>query len=553
MSAVDRHTRAVREHPGDHACPGERLGALLNDLRFAIDQARRTGATEDFRHARILSDELTRGARSARHRGMVDAASELQRQLEQASPPWTSTACLLDHLGNLIGGEVRGENGTMVAFDPSLLPIMTAAGQRSDAIPRVMIVDPNAIAQQRAAAHCGSRLAHLSGVATVDEALDSGDAVDVILLDVAAAAPDDLPRVVAALRDMCPSQRVAVAITSPVDDLQTRVGAARAGAEMFLVKPLGRQALRDAIHQLWQRTQAPRGRVLVLDDDPDFVDMATMMLDEAGYATIGLTDSEPLLESLRRLRPDAVLVDFGMPRYGGIELTAMLRGSREFANTPVLFVSGHRDPRAIRAAFAAGADDYLTKPLSSSDLTLRLDARIERSRQLRVAAERDSLSGLLVRGPFVAALENRLASALRDGTRLTFCLIDLDQFKRVNDVHGHLVGDEVLAAFGELLSQFRAEDLKCRWGGEEFAIAFPNDQPIAVVHALIERLLEQFRAMTFRDRRGDTFSVSFSAGIAQFTPDHVDMEELIQNADRRLYQAKAQGRAAVVSVDPTED
>ncbi|HUH05922.1 MAG TPA: diguanylate cyclase [Kofleriaceae bacterium] len=549
MNAADRHTRVLNQHPEEPPRSPEQLGVLLDEIRTAIELARATVRIEHIRHARILSDELTRGARSVGRRGIVDAALDLQRELEDAPPPWTSVAPLIDHLKILVDAEVCGEHGTVGAIDSALAAHMTNAGPQNEAIPRVMIVDPSNIAQQRASSHCGSRLAHLSRASTVAEALQSGQMLDVILLDVEASAPEGLPRAVAALRDMCPSQRVAVAITSPVDDLPTRVAAARAGAEMFLVKPLGRQALRDAIHQLWQRARAPRGRVLVLDDDPDFVEMATMMLDNAGYATVGLTDSEPLLESLRRLRPDAVLVDFGMPRYGGIELTAMLRGSREFANTPVLFVSGNRDPSAIRAAFAAGADDYLVKPLSSSDLTLRLDARIERSRQLRVAAERDPLSGLLVRGPFIAALENRLASALRDGTRLTFCLIDLDQFKRVNDIHGHLVGDEVLAAFGELLSQFRAEDLKCRWGGEEFAIAFPNDQPISVVHALIERLLEQFRAMTFTDRRGETFSVSFSAGVAQFTPDHGDMDELLQNADRRLYQAKRQGRAAVVSAD----
>lgn len=507
----------------------------LADLRAAVETARRSARVEDIRRARILCGELTGRARSDRFRDLARATRDLQRELGRAAPPWTSADSMLDRVAHLIAA-ARADR------DPQ---------QSGSAEPplEILVIDPSPTERERALRHSGPRTAHLRAIATIEDALAAATPADIILLDVAAVDPDILPRAVRMLREIGRTRPASVAVTSPVDDLPTRIAAARAGADLFLVKPLGRQALRDAVHHLTERAQAPRGRVLVLDDDPDFVDLARTMLDRAGYATIGLTDSEPLLESLRRSRPDAVLLDFGLPRYGGIELTAMLRGSREFGNTPVLFVSGRRDPRAIRAAFAAGADDYLIKPVSALDLTLRLDARIARSRQLRQAAERDPLTGLLVRGPFVAALENRLASALRDGSRLTFCLIDLDGFKAVNDEHGHLAGDEVLAAFGELLGQFRAEDLKCRWGGEEFAIAFPSDQSIGVVHALIERLLEQFRAMTFRDHRGEAFSVSFSAGIAQFAPAHPDMEELIQLTDRRLYRAKRLGRARVISAD----
>jgi diguanylate cyclase (GGDEF)-like protein len=396
-------------------------------------------------------------------------------------------------------------------------------------------------------------LLRLTLTSTLAEALETTEQVDVIVLDVGAVGEHSLPEAIGLLTRHVPG--AGIAISSPSDDLDTRVAAARAGAQRFMVKPIGRQTLLGTVRQLRRRASAPRPRVLVIDDDADFVALTEAVLTDAGYATVGLTDSEPILENLRRLRPDAILVDLGMPRYDGIELTAMLRNSREFDNTPVLFVSGHGDPGSIRAAFAAGADDFLTKPVSAADLTMRLQARLERARLLRGSAEKDELTGLLTRGPFEAALENRIASSIRHGKPTSLCLIDLDHFKRVNDTYGHAVGDDVLAAFGHLLrTQFRAEDLKCRWGGEEFAVAFPAEQDGSVVRVLIERLLVRFESLAFNadsanGADGGTFSASFSAGIAHVGVELADLDELIKVADDRLYLAKAAGRGRVVDSD----
>jgi diguanylate cyclase (GGDEF)-like protein len=121
-------------------------------------------------------------------------------------------------------------------------------------------------------------------------------------------------------------------------------------------------------------------------------------------------------------------------------------------------------------------------------------------------------------------------------------VLDLDRFKQVNDQHGHLAGDRVLGELGRRLRRsFRAEDLRGRWGGEEFVLALVA-APATEAQAVTTRVLEEFREQTFTGDHGETFRSSFSGGIATFPADGTTLEQLLQVADRRLYAAKSAGR-----------
>jgi diguanylate cyclase (GGDEF)-like protein len=125
-------------------------------------------------------------------------------------------------------------------------------------------------------------------------------------------------------------------------------------------------------------------------------------------------------------------------------------------------------------------------------------------------------------------------------------LIDLDLFKRTNDTYGHLAGDKVLATLGQLLlSRFRAEDLRGRWGGEEFILAFPGETAETIL-GVMQRTLAEFSAITFLSESGRPFSASFSAGVSNCPLDGDTAEELLLAADRRLYKAKEAGRKRIV-------
>ena len=129
---------------------------------------------------------------------------------------------------------------------------------------------------------------------------------------------------------------------------------------------------------------------------------------------------------------------------------------------------------------------------------------------------------------------------------LSFCLIDLDRFKSINDTYGHLVGDRVLSQLGRLLQQrFRPYDLRGRWGGEEFVLLFPGERA-TTAEQVVTRLLVELRAVGFEADDGRPFRMTFTAGVAAFPSDGGSLQELIAKADERLYRGKGAGRDRVV-------
>jgi len=156
----------------------------------------------------------------------------------------------------------------------------------------------------------------------------------------------------------------------------------------------------------------------------------------------------------------------------------------------------------------------------------------------------DSLTGLLLRGPVVDALQSKVADAQRRRSVLSVAILDLDGFKSVNDTFGHLAGDRVLVTLGRLLAtRFRAEDVRGRWGGEEFLVAFPGE-PCEVAEGLVLRVLRELRETRFAGDQGEAFHITFSAGVASYPEDGLTVESLLKTADRRLYHAKRAGRTA---------
>ncbi len=220
----------------------------------------------------------------------------------------------------------------------------------------------------------------------------------------------------------------------------------------------------------------------------------------------------------------------------------MLRACARWKDLPVLLATTDASEEARIACFEAGGDDYVHKPVSERELLARIHGRLERLRLQRERADRDALTGLLLRHAFAEALAARLNDAQRDHRPVSIALLDLDGFKRLNDAHGNLAGDRVLIAFGKLLgTAFRANDLRGRWGGEEFVVAFCGEDSASAA-AILERTRRELVSCTFQGDDGAPFRVTFSAGIAAYPHDGLALDQLVQVADRRLHAAKAAGR-----------
>jgi diguanylate cyclase (GGDEF)-like protein/PAS domain S-box-containing protein len=182
-------------------------------------------------------------------------------------------------------------------------------------------------------------------------------------------------------------------------------------------------------------------------------------------------------------------------------------------------------------------------------LKLRLDDIHALQAQLREQVMRDPLTGMYNRRYLDDALPGEIARAVREFTPLSIMMIDIDHFKRVNDTHGHQTGDKVLKMLADILrNEARRSDVACRYGGEEFVLLLPK-MNLESARVRAERWRQMFAQTDVLAEKG-IFRCTLSVGIAVF-PDHgSSTEDLLRNADRALYLAKALGRDRVVVYDP---
>lgn len=205
-------------------------------------------------------------------------------------------------------------------------------------------------------------------------------------------------------------------------------------------------------------------------------------------------------------------------------------------NVDVLLQDGETGIAQMRAEFTYwnGNPGYLCILRDITELK-RLES------DLADQAYRDAATGLTNRRKFLEMLRSACGTASRYSLHLSLCICDLDSFKAINDTYGHLAGDWVLAEFGQILrTELRDSDFAGRYGGDEFVVAFPLVGSSGARRS-IERIREKLGSTKLPFASAD-FRLTMSAGVAQFEPGVTSVEQLIQNADEALYEAKRLGR-----------
>lgn len=532
------------------------LGAKVDAVAQALAAARDRGLLDELKRAHQLAHRLHGTAGSYGFGALGSAAGQLEHAIvAQLRDPtsdrrWAAITTALAELEREVQPYRQG---------PAVPALPLPASRRTNAtgpeLPRVsstlLLVTNDPALRLQATQAAMQALTTVVVASGLEDALLQARTlpIDAALLDVDPERPTAAIELARRLRHLPGRLSLPLAFLSHEGSLQARVAATHAGASLFLTRPLGEQELTSAVRQLCNREAHEHVRLLVVDDDPHFLEVLRTVLRAEQIDVHTLAEAHRVVEELDRVRPDLLLVDLMMPGVNGCEICRVVRTSPAWQMLPVVVVTADISPEQRIAAFEAGADDYLPKPVVTQELLARLRLRIEHARLVRERSSRDALTGVLSRRAFVEAFNARLADAQRRNDQLALGLIDLDHFKQINDHHGHMAGDRVLAALGRALdSRLRDGDVRGRWGGEEFIVGLPSVD-LSTAGTILDRLRDELAGSTFVDDQGGAFAGRFSAGVSAFPQDGHNLDELLAVADRRLYAAKRAGRNRIHSRD----
>ncbi len=289
-------------------------------------------------------------------------------------------------------------------------------------------------------------------------------------------------------------------------------------------------------------------KILVVDDSMVFRKSMKGMLENLFYDVITVAHGEEAL-SMITLHPDISLVitDYNMPVMNGLELTREIRKEHKRSEICIIAISSNNDEDINALFLKQGANDYINKPFSKEEFSCRINNSIEALENIQLItnhANRDFLTGLYNRRYFYSNMQKYMENICESTENFAIAMVDIDFFKKVNDTYGHEVGDNVIVSLSEILRASTGyQDIVARFGGEEFCLTLKDIDRNGVIEVL-ERLrveVERFVYVT-----ADNNEIRFTISIGASMNEDEELDEIINQADMMLYNAKQNGRNQVV-------
>lgn len=293
--------------------------------------------------------------------------------------------------------------------------------------------------------------------------------------------------------------------------------------------------------------------ILIVDDNKtNLLSAKSALADE--YKITAVTSGEQALLFLEKNVPDLILLDINMPEMDGLEVMERIKRSEKCAYVPIIFLTADNDSVTESRCLENGAQDFISKPFVPAvmrsrisrtleleelrkSLANRLDEKIKEVSDIKSKSLQDALTGLWNR----AYTEDTVGTMLRDGVKGSLFMMDMDNFKAINDNYGHIAGDHTLKMFAETLQKYASEgDVVCRIGGDEFMTFVAGEKSEEELGRHADNIIADMLAH-LDECKFETNS-SVSVGISQFPEDGRDFKELYNAADKALYYVKQNGK-----------
>jgi two-component system cell cycle response regulator len=285
-----------------------------------------------------------------------------------------------------------------------------------------------------------------------------------------------------------------------------------------------------------------KGKVLVVDDAPDTLEIIQKLLRYEGYDVTVASTGEEGVKKVEEEKPDVVLMDINLPGIDGAEALKQIRMINP--QQGIVMLTAFATVENAIYALKEGAFDFLKKPFENEHLIHTVNQCLEQYKTLREKESleeevrrlsiTDDLTGLYNHRHFFKTLEAELVRLKRQKTSLSLLMFDLDNFKKYNDLYGHLEGDKVLKTVGEIVkNSIRSNvDSGYRYGGDEFTVL--------LIGASADRAMTIAERIRTSIEQGESHHITVSIGLSEYR-DHFDLEGFVKSADDAMYRAKNSG------------
>ncbi|MCJ9429230.1 PleD family two-component system response regulator [Kordiimonas marina] len=406
---------------------------------------------------------------------------------------------------------------------------------------------------------------------------------DIILLDVMMPGMDGF-EVCRRIKADPVTAHIPVVMVTALDQPSDRVAGLEAGADDFLTKPVQDLALFARVRSLvrlkvmmdelrnreatgaqlgWEREEGGSqeadfpadGSILIVDEQERVMERIARALEGVGDLTF-MAGGEDVADRAREKNFDLIIVSLTMRNTDGLRVCSKLRSFEETRHVPILVMVDDGNTKLLVRALEMGVNDYVVRPVDRMEFLARVKTQLKRKRYAdklwenfhlsMQLATTDAVTGLYNRHYLTSHLETRLAAAHQAGKPLSVLMMDIDHFKKVNDTHGHAVGDLVLKEFANRIAKnIRGVDLAARYGGEEFVVMMPETST-DWAYMIGDRLRQEVAENPFDvGASSGPLKITVSIGVATSQPGDLPAQ-LLETADKALYDAKEAGRNRVI-------